>query len=118
MKNYSKLTPEGTRDVLFEASEAQSHIERSLRTFFYCRGFREVRTPGIEYFDVFGSAGIKSIYGMSGAESIPLIGKAIMALGDDVSADYWGATEGNAKSPLYQLLDMAKMRPDGVWYVD
>ena len=57
MKNYSKLTPEGTRDVLFEASEAQSHIERSLRTFFYCRGFREVRTPGIEYFDVFGSAG-------------------------------------------------------------
>ena len=50
MKNYSKLTPEGTRDVLFEASEAQSHIERSLRTFFYCRGFREVRTPGIEYF--------------------------------------------------------------------
>lgn len=57
MKNYSKLTPEGTRDVLFEASEAQSHIERNLRTFFYCRGFREVRTPGIEYFDVFGSAG-------------------------------------------------------------
>ena len=57
MKNYSKLTPEGTRDVLFEASEAQSHIERSLRTFFYCRGFREVRTPGIEFFDVFGSNG-------------------------------------------------------------
>lgn len=57
MKDYSRLTPEGTRDALFEASEAQSHIERSLRTFFYCRGFREVRTPGIEYFDVFGSAG-------------------------------------------------------------
>lgn len=57
MRNYAKLTPEGTRDVLFEASEAQSHIERSLRTFFYCRGFREVRTPGIEYFDVFGSNG-------------------------------------------------------------
>ncbi|MDO4281442.1 MAG: ATP phosphoribosyltransferase regulatory subunit [Peptococcaceae bacterium] len=57
MRNYSKLTPEGTRDVLFEASEAQSHIEKRLRTFFYCRGFREVRTPGIEFFDVFGSAG-------------------------------------------------------------
>lgn len=73
---------------------------------YYCRN------------DVFGSAGIKSIYGMSGAESIPLISKAIMALGDDVSADYWAATEGNAKIPLYLLLDMAKMRPDGVWYVD
>lgn len=68
--------------------------------------------------DVFGSAGIKSIYGMSGAESIPLINKAIIALGDDVSADYWEATEVNAKRPLYQLLAMAKMRPDGVWYGD
>ena len=68
--------------------------------------------------DVFGSAGIRSIYGMSGAESIPLINKAIMALSDDVSADYWEATEGNAKRPLYQLLAMAKMRPDGVWYGD
>lgn len=68
--------------------------------------------------DVFGSTGIRSIYGMSGAESIPLIGKAIMALGDDVSADYWEATEGNAKRPLCQLFAMAKMRPDGVWYGD
>ena len=57
MKNYSTQTPEGTRDVLFEASEAQNRIEKSLRTFFYCRGFREVRTPGIEFFDVFGSNG-------------------------------------------------------------
>ena len=57
MKNYSTQTPEGTRDVLFEASEAQNRIEKSLRSFFYCRGFREVRTPGIEFFDVFGSNG-------------------------------------------------------------
>jgi ATP phosphoribosyltransferase regulatory subunit len=52
--NESRLTPEGTRDVLFEASEAQAHIEETLRNFYYCRGFREVRTPGIEFYDVFG----------------------------------------------------------------
>lgn len=51
--NDSRLTPEGTRDVLFEASEAQAHIEETLRNFYYCRGFREVRTPGIEFYDVF-----------------------------------------------------------------
>lgn len=68
--------------------------------------------------DVFGDDGIRAIYGLSGAESIPLIDKAIMALGDNVSADYWVGAEGNAKRPLYQLLDMAKMRPDGVWYGD
>lgn len=68
--------------------------------------------------DVFGEKGIRSIYGMSGAESIPVFDKAIAALGDDVDSDYWKATEGNAKRPLVQLRAMAQMRPDGVWYGD
>lgn len=29
--------------------------------------------------------------------------------------DYWEATAGNALRPLYQLLAMARLRPDGVW---
>ena len=29
--------------------------------------------------------------------------------------DYWEATAANAISPLYKLISMAKMRPDGVW---
>ena len=29
--------------------------------------------------------------------------------------DYWKSTAGNAVSPLYKLIAMAKMRPDGVW---
>ena len=65
--------------------------------------------------DVFGENGIRSIYGLTGAESIPLLRKAIDALGDDVASDYWLPTEGNAKRPLTQLLAMAQMRPDGVW---
>ncbi len=65
--------------------------------------------------DVFGEKGVRTIYGMSGAESIPVLEKAIAALGDDVSDDYWEATEGNAKKALYGLLALARMRPDGVW---
>lgn len=65
--------------------------------------------------DVFGKDGIRTIYGMTGAESIPVLERAISALGDDTDEDYWKATEGNAKRPLCQLLAMAKMRPDGVW---
>lgn len=65
--------------------------------------------------DVFGEKGIKTIYGKTGAESIPILEKAISALGDDVDPDYWKATEGNAKRPIYQLLAFAQMRPDGVW---
>lgn len=41
--------------------------------------------------------------------------KAIAGLNNDTDPDYWKATEGNAKRPLYQLLALAKMRPDGVW---
>lgn len=65
--------------------------------------------------DVFGVEGIRSIYGLTGAESIPLLTKAINVLGDDTCPDYWEPTEGNAKRALYQLLAMARMRPDGIW---
>jgi hypothetical protein len=62
--------------------------------------------------------GIRVIYGMTGAESIPALDLAIAALGDDVSDDYWEPTEGNAKAALAQLRALASMRPDGVWRGD
>jgi len=65
--------------------------------------------------DVFGDEGIRLIYGMTGAESIPVLEKAVAHLNDDVSTNYWEATEGNAKRPLLQLIAMARMRPDGIW---
>ncbi|WP_455136358.1 hypothetical protein [Thermophilibacter sp.] len=67
------------------------------------------------YRRVLGEDGIRSIYGMTGAESIPVLEEAASKLGDDVSDDYWEATEGNAKRPLLQLAAMARMRPDGIW---
>lgn len=67
------------------------------------------------YYKVFGEKGIRTIYGMTGAESIPVIKAAIAKLGDDVHPDYWEPTEGNAKKALHGLLALAQMRPDGVW---
>lgn len=66
-------------------------------------------------YRVFGDGGIRSLYGMTGAESIPVLQSAIGKLGDDVAEDYWESTEGNAKRALKQLLALAQMRPDGVW---
>lgn len=68
--------------------------------------------------NVFGGNGIRTIYGMTGAESIPVIKKAMDVLGDDIDSNYWEATEGNAKQVLYGLLSFAQMRPDGVWEGD
>ena len=59
--------------------------------------------------------GIRIIYGMTGAESIPILRTAIDKLGTDVSDDYWEATEGNAAQALAGLLAFAQLRPDGVW---
>jgi len=62
--------------------------------------------------------GIRLLYGKTGAESIPILEKAISELGDEKSSDYWEATEGNAKEALRDLLVLAKARPDGVWSGD
>lgn len=68
--------------------------------------------------DVLGDDGIRSIYGLTGADSIPLLQNAINHLGNDLDDDYWKPTEGNARMALVQLLMMAEFRPDGVWKGD
>lgn len=71
------------------------------------------------YADIFrrvlGEQGIRTIYGMSAAQSIPVLTEAINKLSDEVDPDYWAPTEGNAKKALYGLLSFAQMRPDGIW---
>jgi len=70
------------------------------------------------FYKLFPKNGIRTLYNMSGAESIPLITGAIDKLSDNTSANYWECTEGNVKKSLYQLLSFAKLRPDGVWNGD
>ena len=53
MKKFSKITPEGTRDLLFEECEARRKVETSLSALFKMRGYNKVVTPTIEFFDVF-----------------------------------------------------------------
>lgn len=77
-------------------------------TYNYCSHYR--KTIGLN--------GIRTIYGMTGAQSIPVLKDAANKLGDDVNEDYWKATEGNAKQALLQLVALAEMRPDGVWAGD
>lgn len=67
---------------------------------------------------VMGAEGIRSIYGKTGAESIPLLTDAIDKLGGDTDPDYWKATEGNVKQALVQLRALAQLRPDGIWKGD
>lgn len=70
------------------------------------------------YYKHFGEQGIRTIYGMTAGESIPLIQSVIDKLGDDVTDNYWDSTEGNAKAALIDLLELAKMAPYGIWEGD
>jgi hypothetical protein len=62
--------------------------------------------------------GIRSIYGKTARETIPILKEAANKLGDDVDPDYWKATDGNAKAALLQLIMMASISPDAIWYGD
>ena len=53
MKRYDLLTPEGTRDLLFDECIAKRIIEERLRKIFSGYGYSEVVTPGLEFYDVF-----------------------------------------------------------------
>ena len=73
---------------------------------------------GVPFRKALGEKGIRSIYGLTGAESVPVLRDAAAKLGDDVDDDYWKATEGNAKHALVQLLGLAMLCPNGVWKGD
>ena len=49
------ITPEGTRDLLFEDCMARRQVEARIKELLLNRGFSEIITPGIEFYDVFSS---------------------------------------------------------------
>ena len=53
MKRNDLLTPEGTRDLLFEECAAKRTITGRLTEIFESYGYTEVITPGLEFYDVF-----------------------------------------------------------------
>jgi len=53
MKNYDLITPEGTKDLLFSECIIRRNIENTLMEIFSSRGYCEIITPGLEFYDVF-----------------------------------------------------------------
>lgn len=53
MRKYYKITPEGTRDLLFEECTASDKVSRMLEKVFTTKGYHKVITPGIEFYDTF-----------------------------------------------------------------
>lgn len=56
MKRYDLITPEGTRDLLFNDCLARRAVENKLAELFKGFGYSEVVTPGIEFYDLFSGS--------------------------------------------------------------
>jgi hypothetical protein len=63
------------------------------------------------FYRVLGDKGVRTIYGMTAADSIPILEKAANLLGRDEDEDYWKPTQGNARRALLTLAAIAKMAP-------
>ncbi|MES5895124.1 MULTISPECIES: ATP phosphoribosyltransferase regulatory subunit [unclassified Bacillus cereus group] len=53
MTKWKRANPNGTRDYLFEECTLIEEVEQKLRRTFLDRGYEEIRTPTIEFYDVF-----------------------------------------------------------------
>lgn len=81
-------------------------------TYNYSKFLHQVIQP--EFTPSEDKSGIRSLYGLTALEAIPILEVAISNLKDDVDEDYWKPTEGNTKKALNNLLTMCKMRPDAI----
>lgn len=57
MVNHKFITPEGTKDYIFDEVTARNSMTKSLATLFCSNAYCEVVTPSLEYLDVFLSKG-------------------------------------------------------------
>ncbi len=53
MKKYDLITPEGTKDLLFDECVIRQSVEEKFHRIFKSRGYSELLTPDIEFYDVF-----------------------------------------------------------------
>ena len=56
MNRYQISTPEGTRDLLFGPARRLRTVEQRVRQSLESRGYSEVITPAVEFYDVFAQA--------------------------------------------------------------
>ena len=55
MSKYKVYTPDGVQDILFEECFIKRDIETKTRNLLRNKGYREIETPSIEFYDVYSS---------------------------------------------------------------
>jgi ATP phosphoribosyltransferase regulatory subunit len=55
MGKWKFYTPDGVADILPDDCEKKRQIEQMLRDYFTVNGYREIETPGMEFYDVYSA---------------------------------------------------------------
>lgn len=105
---------------------AELNVTYNYSSYYYeaARSFKDITETG----------GIRDLDGMFAVDAVNFINKLIEYIenkyrpngqwiegtrtSEGDTSDYWEVTAANALIPLYQLLTLSKMRPDGVWEVN
>lgn len=103
--------------------EAWLNITYNYDNYYFDATEGDDRFFGQLWYDKPKNLGIRGIYGKTGAESIRMLHDMICRIepmpdekcDDPDCKGYWKPTAKNAIKPLYQLIAMAQMRPDGIW---
>lgn len=53
MSKYDLITPEGSNDLVFTDCKVRKNVEEKIQKIFLSKGYSEIATPGLEFFDVF-----------------------------------------------------------------
>ena len=65
MRYYDKITPDGTRDLLFGECDQRSQVTKTLKDLFVAQGYRRVMTPALEFY-LYSSRGKADCYETEG----------------------------------------------------
>jgi hypothetical protein len=63
-------------------------------------------------------SGIRALYGLTGAATVPMLERAIAELEGEPDPDGWKPTEGNVRYALKDVLRAAREHPKAVWSGD
>lgn len=104
-------------------TEAWLNVTYNYSKYYYAATEGDDRFFGQLWYEEPKNLGIRGIYGKTGAESIRMLHDMICRIepmpdekcDDPDCKGYWKPTAKNAIRPLYQLIAMAQMRPDGIW---
>lgn len=118
--DYDPKTGQFTPKPTFEAHLG---ITYNYANYYYSATEGDDRFFGQLWYEEPKNLGIRGIYGKTGAESIRMLHDMICRIepmpdekcDDPDCKGYWKPTAKNAIRPLYQLIAMAQMRPDGIW---